>query len=72
MKHVTLRLSDSQDYTNIFDLKFKLLDNHFVTKWIERVLEAQQKQYPISEPWAIYKEQSKQVNGRSQLRGRVV
>ena len=54
MKHVTLRLSDSQDHTNIFDLKFKLLDNHFVTKWIERVLEAQQKQYPISEPWAIY------------------
>ena len=31
-----------------------MLDNHFVTKWIERVLEAQQKQYPISEPWAIY------------------
>ena len=54
MKHVTLRLSDSEDHTKTFDLKFKLLDNHFVAKWIERVLEAQQKQYPISEPWAMY------------------
>ena len=54
MKHVTLRLSDSEDHTKTFDLKFKLLDNHFVAKWIERVLEAQQKQYPISETWAIY------------------
>ena len=54
MKHVTLRLSDSEDHTKTLDLKFKLLDNHFVAKWIERVLEAQQKQYPISEPWAMY------------------
>ena len=54
MKHVTLRLSDSEDHTKTFDLEFKLLDNHFVSKWIERVLEAQQKQYPISEPWAMY------------------
>ena len=55
MQYATLRLSDKVDHTRYFDLKFKLLDNHFVPKWIDCVLEAQQKQYPISEPWAMYK-----------------
>ena len=54
MDHVILRLSDSKDATKFLDLKFKLLDHPFVKKWIACVLEAQQKQYPISEPWAIY------------------
>ena len=54
MDHVILRLSDSKDATKFLDLKFKLLDHPFVKKWIDCVLEAQQKQYPISEPWAIY------------------
>lgn len=54
MEYATLRLSDSNDHTKYLDLKFKLLDNHFVPKWIDCVLEAQQKQYPISEPWAMY------------------
>ena len=54
MEYATLRLSDSNDHTKYFDLRFKLLDNHFVPKWIDCVLEAQQKQYPISEPWAMY------------------
>jgi len=54
MKHVILRLSDKNNHAKYFDLRFKLLDNTFVPKWIDRVLEAQQKQYPISEPWAMY------------------
>ena len=54
MEYATLRLSDSNDHTKYFDLRFKLLDNRFVPKWIDCVLEAQQKQYPISEPWAMY------------------
>lgn len=54
MKHATIRLSDKKNHKNYFDLKFKLLENKFVPKWVDRVLEAQQKQYPISEPWAMY------------------
>ena len=54
MNYAILRLSDSNDHTKFFDLKFKLLQHNFVKKWINCVLEAQQKQYPISEPWAIY------------------
>jgi hypothetical protein len=54
MEYATLRLSDKKNHTKYFDIKFKLLDNHFVPKWIDCILEAQQKQYPISEPWAIY------------------
>ena len=54
MKYALLRLSQKKDHTKYFDLKFKLLNHHFVKKWIDCVLEAQQKQYPISEPWAIY------------------
>lgn len=54
MKYATIRLSQSQDHTQTFDLRFKLLENTFTKKWIECVLEAQQKQYKISEPWALY------------------
>ena len=54
MKHVTLRLSKENDPTDYFDLKYKIIDNDFTRKWINCVLEAQQKQYNISEPWAIY------------------
>ena len=54
MEYATLRLSKKEDHRQYFDLKFKLLTNHFVPKWIDCVLEAQQKQYQISEPWAIY------------------
>ena len=54
MQYVNLRLSDSKDHKEIFDLKFRLLDHKFVDKWVGCVLQAQQKQYPISEPWAMY------------------
>ena len=54
MEYAILRLSDSNDHTKYFDLKFRLIENSFVPKWINCVLEAQQKQYPISEPWAMY------------------
>ena len=54
MQYVNLRLSDSKDHKKFFDLKFRLLDHKFVNKWVGCVLQAQQKQYPISEPWAMY------------------
>ncbi len=54
MENATLRLSDSNNSSRYFDLNYKLEQNSFVKKWTECVLEAQQKQYPISEPWAIY------------------
>lgn len=54
MEYATLRLSDEKDHTKYFDLKYKLIHNDFTKKWINCVLDAQQKQYNISEPWAIY------------------
>ena len=54
MEYAVLRLSDRNDHTKYFDLKYKLIKNDFVNKWVECVLEAQQKQCAISEPWAIY------------------
>jgi hypothetical protein len=54
MQYATLRLSKEKDPTDYFDLRYKLLENEFVPKWIDRVLEAQQNQYAISEPWAMY------------------
>ena len=54
MRYATLRLSKKNDHTDTFDLKYKLNQNHFTAKWIECVLEAQQNQFNISEPWAIY------------------
>lgn len=59
MKNVILRLSNSVKANEVFDLNFKILDHPFAQKWINCVLEAQQKQYPISEPWAIYNINSK-------------
>ena len=59
MKNVILRLSNSIEANKVFDLNFKILDHPFAQKWINCVLEAQQKQYPISEPWAIYNINSK-------------
>ena len=54
MKYATLRLSKINDHKKYFDLNFKLIDNHFAGKWVDRVLAAKQKQYPISEQWAMY------------------
>lgn len=54
MEYATLRLSKKEDHKYFFDLKFKLLNHSFTKKWVDRVLEAQQNQYVISEPWAIY------------------
>jgi len=54
MQYAIIRLSDRDDHTKHMDLKFKLLQHSFMKKWIACVLHAQQKQYPISEPWAMY------------------
>ena len=54
MQHVLVRLSNTLDHTNILELKLKLVHSAFVLKWVERVLCAQQHQYPLSEPWAFY------------------
>ena len=54
MNYATIRLSQKNNYKDYFDLKFKLLENTFTAKWINRVLEAKHYQYPISEPWAMY------------------
>ncbi len=51
---ITVRLSQSTNYKETFDLKFNLLTNNFVPKWINRYLMAQQRQDKISEPWALY------------------
>ena len=53
-KYAIVRLSKKSNHLDTFDLKFKLLDNSFVPKWIDCILLAQQLQYPISEPWAFY------------------
>ena len=54
MKFATIRLSKENDPTDVFDLKYTLIDNTFTKKWINCVLEAQQRRYEISEPWALY------------------
>ena len=54
MKYAILRLSKKENHLETFDLKFKLENNSFVCKWIDCVLEAQQKGYNISERDAIY------------------
>ena len=54
MQFATIRLSKEDDSRDFFDLKYRLIDNQFTKKWIYCVLEAQQKQYNISEPWALY------------------
>ncbi len=52
MNKVNLTLSNKN--SEHFVLQFKLLQNSFVEKWIECVLEAKSKGYQISEPWAMY------------------
>ena len=54
MKYATIRLSKRNDHTQYLDLKYQIIDNHFTRKWINCVLQAQQEQHRISEPWAIY------------------
>lgn len=41
------------EYNNAFTLKYRLRDNAFVPRWIERVLKAQE-QYPIDHPERFY------------------
>lgn len=53
-EHLIVRLSKKHDYRQTYDLKFKLEKHSFVAKWIDRYLAAQQRQDPISEPWAFY------------------
>ena len=48
------RLSRKDDYRDIYDLEFNLYNNLFVSKWLNRFLEANQRQDSISEPWALY------------------
>ena len=35
MRYATLRISKKNDYKEYFDLRFKLLKNNFVPKWID-------------------------------------
>lgn len=49
-----LRLSNKNNYKDIYDLEFNLIDSNFLYKWIDRYLHAKQRQDPISEPWAFY------------------
>lgn len=41
------------EYNNTFTLKYRLRDNAFVPRWVERVLTAQE-QYPIDDPGRFY------------------
>jgi hypothetical protein len=49
-----LRLSNKDSYADVYDLKFDLIQSSFLPKWIDRYLEAKQRQDTISEPWAFY------------------
>jgi len=53
-QNLIVRLSKKQDPTNTLDLTFALQKSNFLPKWINRMLVAQQRQDPISEPWAFY------------------
>ena len=54
MLHATLRLSSKHNSKSTLDLKYWLFQTPFKDKWVDRVLEANQRNYPISEPWAFY------------------
>ena len=54
MKNITVRLSKKDNYQDTYDLNFDLVSSSFLPKWIDRYLHAQQRQDPISEPWAFY------------------
>ena len=49
-----IRLSKQSNYADVMDLEFNLVQSIFLPKWIDRLLHAQQRQDPISEPWAFY------------------
>ena len=49
-----VRLTTKNDYNDVYDLEFDLVPSSFLPKWINRYLEARQRQDPISEPWAFY------------------
>lgn len=49
-----LRLTNKDNYTDVYDLEFDLIPSSFLPKWIDRYLEAKQRQDTISEPWAFY------------------
>ncbi len=49
-----VRLSNKNNYADIYDLEFELVQSSFLPKWIDRYLEAKQRQDSISEPWAFY------------------
>jgi len=53
-KKITVRLSDKSDPTDTYDLEFIFDENQFTKKWQNHMLLSQQRQDPISEPWAIY------------------
>lgn len=53
-RFIIVRLSQKNNHSKTIDLRFKLESNQFVYKWTERYLAAQQRQDPISEPWAFY------------------
>ena len=54
MKNLIIRLSQKENYSETYDLHFNLIQSSFLPKWIDRLLNAQQRQDPISEPWAFY------------------
>tara|TARA_Y100000114_G_C11742560_1_gene319792 strand:- start:386 stop:1270 length:885 start_codon:yes stop_codon:yes gene_type:complete len=52
--YLAVRLSNQNDPTDVFDLTFKFKNHPFVARWQKQFLISQQRQDPISEPWAIY------------------
>ena len=52
--NITVRLSKKDDHANVKDLNFTFESNTFTSKWQNHFLHSQQRQDPISEPWAIY------------------
>ena len=53
-KNLVVRLSHTENYSHTVDLWFTLIPSPFLNKWLDRLLHAQQRQDPISEPWAFY------------------
>ena len=49
-----IRLSKKSSHTDVMDLEFDLVDSKFLPKWVDCLLLSQQRQDPISEPWAFY------------------
>lgn len=50
---VLVRFSKQNNYNDCYDLTFRLINNSFVPKWIDRINQAKSRQDPISEPWAM-------------------